>query len=64
MKQRLMRTNHSISIIAILFVVILLPEFSRAVLMEDGVLFLDEYTFDEELAKHKYLLVEFYAPWW
>ena len=35
-----------------------------AVEKEDGVLVLNESNFDEELSKHEYLLVEFYAPWW
>jgi len=34
-----------------------------AVEKEDGVLVLNEANFDEELSKHEYLLVEFYAPW-
>lgn len=39
-------------------------KFVTAVEMEDGVLVLKETNFDEELAKHENLLVEFYAPWW
>ena len=37
---------------------------ATAVEKEDGVLVLNESNFDEELSKHEYLLVEFYAPWW
>ena len=42
----------------------LLATAATAVEKEDGVLVLNESNFDEELSKHEYFLVEFYAPWW
>lgn len=36
----------------------------QAAEVEEGVLVLTDSNFDEELSKHDFLLVEFYAPWW
>jgi len=32
-------------------------------MIDDGVLVLNDHNFDQEMAKHRYMAVEFYAPW-
>jgi protein disulfide-isomerase A1 len=49
--------------LSLLFICLSLFANIRCVEEEDKVLVLDDNNFDEELKKHKSILVEFYAPW-
>ena len=48
----------------LLFLVGLVAVVNAALPLEDGVLVLDDTNFDEAIAAHDLLLVEFYAPWY
>mmetsp|Transcript_29858 Transcript_29858/g.40355 ORF Transcript_29858/g.40355 Transcript_29858/m.40355 type:complete len:110 (-) Transcript_29858:160-489(-) len=47
----------------LLFALVAIFGFISAVEIEDGVLVLNDDNFDEELAKHPLMVIEFYAPW-
>ena len=49
---------------SLLFLVGLVVVVNAALPLEDGVLVLDDTNFDEAIAAHDLLLVEFYAPWY
>jgi len=56
-----MNTKFLISVFLLLSVSLL--SFAAEVREEESVLVLTDQNFDEVLAQHQYLLVEFYAPW-
>ncbi|KAM4890161.1 protein disulfide-isomerase isoform 3-T6 [Sylvia borin] len=51
------------ALLPLLCLALLLPARATALEEEDGVLVLRANSFEQALAEHRYLLVEFYAPW-
>jgi len=49
--------------LSIAVLALLSPSIKAIAEIDEGVLVLTDSNFDEELAKHDFLLVEFYAPW-
>lgn len=49
---------------ALMSTALLAPTVRAETNYDEGVIVLTDADFDAEVAKHEFLLVEFYAPWW